>query len=112
MATKSPYLHRSTDDAVVEVLRGLARGERLAIANRMWVSARQVVGFMVRCNHPDWSDEHVQHEIVRRMLHLSCFRSLTKFASGREFGMRLWDRWRRSFMESRVLGTTSIFSLI
>jgi Rv0078B-related antitoxin len=57
------------DDAVVEVLRRLTPGERLAIANRMWVSARQVVGFIVRRDHPDWSDDQVQHEIVRRMLH-------------------------------------------
>jgi hypothetical protein len=57
------------DDAIVDVLRRLTPAERLAIANGMWVSARQVVGFVVRRNHPDWSDEQVQHEIVRRMLH-------------------------------------------
>ena len=57
------------DDAVVEILRRLTPGERLAIANRMWVSARNVVEFVVRRDHPDWSREQVQHEIARRMLH-------------------------------------------
>ena len=57
------------DDAVVEVLRRLTPGERLAIANRMWVSARQVVEFVVRRDHPNWNGEQVQQEIVRRMLH-------------------------------------------
>ena len=57
------------DDAVVEVLRRLTPGERLAIANRMWVSARQVVEFVVRRDHPNWNGEQVQQEIARRMLH-------------------------------------------
>ena len=57
------------DDAVVEVLRRLTPAERLAIANRMWVSARQVVEFVVRRDHPNWNGEQVQQEIVRRMLH-------------------------------------------
>ena len=57
------------DDAVVEVLRRLTPAERLAIANRMWVSARQVVDFVIRRDHPDWNQEQVQHEVARRMLH-------------------------------------------
>ncbi len=56
------------DDAVVEVLRRLTPAERLAIANRMWVSARQALLSMLRAEHPDWTDQQVQQEVVRRML--------------------------------------------
>lgn len=56
------------DDAVVEILRRLTPGERLMIANRMWVSARQVVEFVVRRDHPGWTEQQLQQEICRRML--------------------------------------------
>ena len=56
------------DDAVVEVLRRLTPGERLVIANRMWVSARKTVEFIVRQAHPDWNEQQVRQEVARRML--------------------------------------------
>ena len=57
------------DDEVVAVLRRMTPEERLAVANRMWVSARRAVESIVRAEHPDFSDEQVRREIVRRMLH-------------------------------------------
>lgn len=55
------------DDAVVEVLRRLTPAERLAIANRMWVSARTALLSLLRSDHPQWTDEQVQQEAARRM---------------------------------------------
>jgi hypothetical protein len=55
------------DDAVVAVLRRLTPAERLAIANRMWVSTRTALLTMLRADHPQWTDEQVQHEAARRM---------------------------------------------
>lgn len=69
MPSTDPSRIEVPDDDVVEVLRRLTPAERLAIANRMWVSARQVVDFIVRRDHPDWDDQQLQQEIARRMLH-------------------------------------------
>jgi hypothetical protein len=55
------------DDAVVEVLRRLTPAERLAIANRMWVSARKALLAMLRTDHPQWTNQQVEQEVARRM---------------------------------------------
>jgi hypothetical protein len=57
------------DDEVVAILRRMTPEERLTVANRMWVSARQAVESIVRAEHPELSAELVRQEIVRRMLH-------------------------------------------
>jgi len=57
------------DDEVVAVLRRMTPQERLAVANRMWISARGAVESIVRTEHPDLSEEQVRQEIVRRVLH-------------------------------------------
>jgi len=57
------------EESVVEVLRRMTPGERLAVANRMWVSARTAVDQIVRSDHPQWSEQQLQQEIARRMLH-------------------------------------------
>jgi hypothetical protein len=57
------------DDAVVELLRRMTPAERLALANRMWVSARNAVDFIVRRQHPEWNDQQLQQEVARRILH-------------------------------------------
>ena len=57
------------DDAVVEILRRMTEGERLAVANRMWRSARIAIDHIVRGEHPEWTEPQVQQEIIRRMLH-------------------------------------------
>ena len=55
------------DDAVVEILRRLTPAERLAIANRMWVSARNAMLSMLRADHPEWTGQQVEQEVARRM---------------------------------------------
>jgi Rv0078B-related antitoxin len=54
-------------DDVVELLRRLTPAERLAIANRMWVSARNALLTMLRTDHPEWNEQQVQQEVARRM---------------------------------------------
>ena len=57
------------DEAVVEVLRRMTAGERLAVANRMWVSARNAIDHILRSEHPEWTEQQLQQEIARRVLH-------------------------------------------
>lgn len=56
------------DDAVAEILRRMTCEERLAIAGKMWLSARNAIEYMLRSDHPDWDDEQIRREITRRML--------------------------------------------
>jgi hypothetical protein len=57
------------DDSVVAALRRLTPGDRLAIASRMWVSARNAILQMLRADHPQWSELELGEEVARRMLH-------------------------------------------
>jgi len=57
------------DDDMAEVLRRMTSEERLAVANRMWVSARNAVELIVRSENPAWNEQQLQQEICRRMLH-------------------------------------------
>lgn len=55
------------DDAMAEVLRRMTVGQRLAAANRMWISARKAIGHMLRSDHPEWTCEQIEWETTRRM---------------------------------------------
>ena len=57
------------DDQSVEILRRMTPAQRLAMANRMWIAARRAVDHIVRSEHPNWNQQQLQQEIVRRMLH-------------------------------------------
>jgi hypothetical protein len=57
------------DEAVADVLRNKSPGERLAIANGMWRSARQMIESLLRAEHPEWTDEEIRRDVARRMLH-------------------------------------------
>ncbi|GAB4135169.1 MAG: hypothetical protein Tsb009_01170 [Planctomycetaceae bacterium] len=57
---------------MAEVLRQKTGAERLAIANRMWCSAREMIRHHLRQEHPDWTDEEIQRETARRMSHGAC----------------------------------------
>lgn len=48
------------DPMMVEIMRNKTPAERLAIAFRMWDSARLIVQGGVKYQHPDWSDEEVE----------------------------------------------------
>ena len=68
-AMLDPSHIEAPDEAIVEILRRMTEGERLAVANRMWRSARSAVDHIVRSEHPEWTEPQVQQEIMRRMLH-------------------------------------------
>jgi len=55
------------DPMMVEIMRNKTPAQRLAIAFRMWDSARLIVKGGVMYQHPDWSDKEVQQEISLRM---------------------------------------------
>lgn len=57
------------DDQTAEILRGMTTAERLAIANRMWVSARKAMLHMLAAEHPQWTKDQVQREAARRLSH-------------------------------------------
>jgi hypothetical protein len=57
-------------DAVMDqALREMTMSQRLAIANRMWLSARKAIYCILRSEHPHWTNRQIQEETARRMLH-------------------------------------------
>jgi hypothetical protein len=57
------------DDAMAEILRRKTGAERLAIANRMFVAAREMLRNHLRVQHPDWTDSELTREVSKRLLH-------------------------------------------
>jgi Rv0078B-related antitoxin len=55
------------DDVTGEILRHKTPGEHLAIANRMWNFAREMVYSTVLGEHPDWTEAYIQQETARRI---------------------------------------------
>jgi hypothetical protein len=66
MSRKRPVVE-VMDPMMVEVIRSKTPAERLAIAFRMWDSARVIVSGGVRYQYPDWSEAEVEQEIAARM---------------------------------------------
>ena len=57
------------DDAMADILRQKSPLERLQIAGRMWKSARVMLRGSIRTFHPDWTEEQVNRELIRRISH-------------------------------------------
>ena len=57
------------DDLMAEVLRQKTGAERLAIAWRMWSSARHMLTTFLQAENPEWDAEMVERETARRMSH-------------------------------------------
>ena len=55
------------DDATANVLREMTPAQHLAIADRMWKYARDLLNDNVVREHPDWTNAAVQREIARRI---------------------------------------------
>ena len=53
---------------MASILRQKTAMERLRIADRMWTGARSVMRGAIQTNHPAWTAEQVNREIVRRIL--------------------------------------------
>lgn len=52
---------------MVRILREKTPAERLAIANGMWRSARDMLRNLLRAEHPEWSDDKVDAAVARRL---------------------------------------------
>jgi len=66
--------HRETvveimDPMMVECLRRMTPGQRLAQASSMWETARIMVRSAVIRQFPDWDEAQIQRETARRMSH-------------------------------------------
>ncbi len=57
------------DEAMAVVLRQKTGAERLAISQRMWTSARDMLICHLRGQHPDWNDRQIRREAARRLSH-------------------------------------------
>ena len=57
------------DPMMVECLRRMTPGQRLAQASSMWETARIMVRSAVIRQFPDWDDAQIQRETARRMSH-------------------------------------------
>lgn len=55
------------DDHMADVLRSKSGAEKLAIADRMFRAARDLIATSVRSMYPDWSDDQVRAETARRI---------------------------------------------
>jgi hypothetical protein len=59
----------AVDDQMVEILRKKTPAERLAIAFGLWRSARLILTGCLKSLHPEWDEEKVRREVVRRLSH-------------------------------------------
>ncbi|MCP5102511.1 MAG: hypothetical protein GY950_03990 [bacterium] len=57
------------DDAMVEIYRKKTPVERIKIASDMWDSAWLQLDAVLRSLHPDWDNDSINKEIIRRLAH-------------------------------------------
>lgn len=57
------------DDAMCDVLKKKSSLERLEIAFGLWRSAKTQLFNYLQSMHPEWDEEKIRREIVRRMSH-------------------------------------------
>ena len=55
------------DDAMAEVYRKKSIGERLRIANQMYLFARRMIGAQLAADHPEWTEAQLTRETARRI---------------------------------------------
>jgi len=57
------------DDVMAEVLRGKEPAEKLAIASKLWIFARDLLAENLRREHPEWDEEMIRSQVARRLSH-------------------------------------------
>jgi hypothetical protein len=57
------------DEDMARVLAAKTGAERLAIAEGLFISAREMLRCHLTSAHPDWSEDEVNNETVRRLSH-------------------------------------------
>ena len=56
-------------DEMVTVLRQKTGAERLAIASRLFSSARRMLLNHLRARHPEWNEQQIEREAAKRLSH-------------------------------------------
>ena len=56
-------------EAAIEMYRALSGCERLAIVFRLNNDMRNRIAALLRKRFPEWTEQNVQQEVARRMLH-------------------------------------------
>ena len=57
------------DKDVARILRAKSGAQRLRIAFEMYESAWRMLTSMLSADHPEWNEEEVREEVVRRLSH-------------------------------------------
>ncbi len=57
------------DDIMADILRHKTPAERISIGFGLWVAARDMLALHLHQIHPQWTEEQLRHEIVRRLSH-------------------------------------------
>lgn len=57
------------DEEVARILRAKTGAERLEIAFEMYDSVWRMLTSMLTADHPDWNEEQVRDEVIRRLSH-------------------------------------------
>lgn len=57
------------DEEVAKILRAKTGAERLQIAFEMYDSTWDMLTSMLTADHPDWSEQQVRGEVIRRLSH-------------------------------------------
>lgn len=58
-------LDEQPDPKQIEIYRNMTPEQRLAVAERLYWSAREWKASGVRMQHPEWSDKQVSEEVTR-----------------------------------------------
>src|SRR5438046_1711873 len=56
-------------EEMASIIRLKTGAERLRIASRMFVSAREMLVNHLRAEHPDWEERRIHREAARRLSH-------------------------------------------
>lgn len=57
------------DDAMVAIYKKKSPVERIKIASGMWESAWQQISAVLHSQHPGWSKDKINKEVIRRLSH-------------------------------------------
>lgn len=57
----------SPDDAMVAIYKEKSPVERIKIASEMRESARLLISAVLRSQHPGWSEEKINKEVIKRL---------------------------------------------
>lgn len=57
------------DDDMAAILKKKSPAERLKCAFDMWHSAKIQLSLYIKSLHPEWDEERIQKEVLRRLSH-------------------------------------------